>query len=123
MTQIFFNFIFFHCLKHFMLRVLMVVDLYLAHDGNAEGDAIIIDMEGATLSHLARVNIITLKKLLFYVQVFESASLLFNIFLFKIEHNQQTILKFPPVHRKHYQFACAHFTSSTLCHSWINCWQ
>lgn len=47
----------------------MTTDLFLAQDGLSEGHAIVIDMEGATLSHLARVNIIALKKFMFYIQV------------------------------------------------------
>lgn len=47
----------------------MVTDLWLAQDGIAEGHAIIIDMEGSTLSHLARVNIIAMKKFMYYIQV------------------------------------------------------
>lgn len=38
-------------------------------DGIAEGHAIVIDMEGSSLSHLAKVNIIALKKFMFYIQV------------------------------------------------------
>lgn len=49
----------------------MVTDLWLAQDGIAEGHAIVIDMDGSTLSHLARVNIIALKKFMFYIQVNE----------------------------------------------------
>lgn len=47
----------------------MVTDLWLAQDGIAEGHAIVIDMEGSTLSHLARVNIIAMKKFMYYIQV------------------------------------------------------
>ncbi|XP_031637357.1 alpha-tocopherol transfer protein-like [Contarinia nasturtii] len=46
----------------------MVADLLLAQDGIAEGHAIIIDMEGSTLSHLAKVNILAMKKFMFYIQ-------------------------------------------------------
>lgn len=38
-------------------------------DGIAEGHAIVVDMEGSTLSHLAKVNIIAMKKFMFYIQV------------------------------------------------------
>lgn len=47
----------------------MVTDLWLAHDGIAEGHAIVIDMDGSTLSHLARVGLIAMKKFMFYIQV------------------------------------------------------
>lgn len=57
----------------------MVTDLFLAQDGIAEGDAIVIDMEGSTLSHLARVNIIAMKKFMFYIQViYNSISFTFS---------------------------------------------
>lgn len=46
----------------------MITDLWLMQDGIAEGHAIVVDMEGATLSHLAKVNIIALKKFMFYIQ-------------------------------------------------------
>lgn len=49
----------------------MVTDLWLAQDGIAEGHAIVIDMEGSTLSHLARVNIIAMKKFMYYIQVMQ----------------------------------------------------
>lgn len=47
----------------------MITDLWLAQDGLAEGHAIAVDMEGTTLSHLAKVNIISLKKFMYYIQV------------------------------------------------------
>lgn len=47
----------------------MITDLWLVQDGVAEGHSIVVDMEGATLSHLAKVNIIALKKFMFYIQV------------------------------------------------------
>lgn len=50
-------------------RFTMATDLLLAQDGIAEGDAIIIDMTGSTLSHLTRVNLMALKKFMFYIQV------------------------------------------------------
>lgn len=50
----------------------MVTDLWLAQDGIAEGHAIVIDMEGSTLSHLARVNIIAMKKFMYYIQVIQN---------------------------------------------------
>jgi len=46
----------------------MVTDLWLMEDGLAEGHVIIIDMEGSTLAHLAKVNLIAMKKFMFYVQ-------------------------------------------------------
>lgn len=50
-------------------RFAMVTDLGLPQDGIAEGHCIVVDMDGATLSHLAKVNIIAMKKFMFYIQV------------------------------------------------------
>lgn len=50
-------------------RFAMVTDLWLMQDGIAEGHSIVIDMEGLTLSHLAKVGLIALKKFMFYIQV------------------------------------------------------
>lgn len=50
----------------------MVTDLWLMQDGIAEGHAIVVDMEGATLSHLAKVGLIALKKFMFYIQVWQN---------------------------------------------------
>lgn len=47
----------------------MITDLWLMQDGIAEGHSIVVDMEGATLSHLAKVGLIALKKFMFYIQV------------------------------------------------------
>lgn len=47
----------------------MITDMWLAQDGIAAGHAIVIDMEGVTLSHLARINLLALKKFMFYIQV------------------------------------------------------
>lgn len=47
----------------------MVTDLWLPQDGLAEGHSIVVDMDGATLSHLAKVNIIAMKKFMYYIQV------------------------------------------------------
>lgn len=47
----------------------MVTDLWLLQEGVAEGHAIVIDMDGVSISHLAKVGIIGLKKFMFYIQV------------------------------------------------------
>lgn len=47
----------------------MITDLWLAQDGLADGHAIVVDMEGSSLSHLAKVNIIAVKKFMYYIQV------------------------------------------------------
>lgn len=47
----------------------MITDLWLAQDGLAEGHSIVVDMEGSSLSHLAKVNIISMKKFMYYIQV------------------------------------------------------
>lgn len=49
----------------------MITDLWLSCDGLAEGHEIVVDMDGATLSHLAKVNIISMKKFMYYIQVCE----------------------------------------------------
>lgn len=97
-------------------RFAMVTDLWLAQDGIAEGHAIVIDMEGSTLSHLARVNIIAMKKFMYYIQVI--AALCTDAFLF----NCMLFLFFFKQCRKLCQFACEHSISSTLFHSWTKCW-
>lgn len=43
--------------------------MWLMQDGIAEGHAIVVDMDGSTLAHLAKVNIIAMKKFMFYIQV------------------------------------------------------
>lgn len=47
----------------------MIADMWLMQDGIAAGHAIVIDMEGVSLSHLAKINLIVLKKFMFYIQV------------------------------------------------------
>lgn len=47
----------------------MVTDLWLMQDGLAEGHSIVVDMEGSSLSHLAKVNILAMKKFMYYIQV------------------------------------------------------
>lgn len=47
----------------------MITDMWLMQDGIAEGHAIVVDMDGSTLAHLAKVNIIAMKKFMFYIQV------------------------------------------------------
>lgn len=56
-------------LTHLFHRFTMITDLWLMQDGIAEGHAIVIDMQGSSLSHLAKVGIIGLKKFMFYIQV------------------------------------------------------
>lgn len=83
----------------------MVTDLWLAQDGIAEGHAIVIDMEGSTLSHLARVNIIAMKKFMYYIQVmqhydFVKVLCFFNLIFFIVIFNC-----FFCIFRKPYPFA------------------
>lgn len=47
----------------------MVLDYLLARDGICAGYAMVIDMAGSTFSHMTKVNIIAMRKFLFYVQV------------------------------------------------------
>lgn len=52
-----------------LCRFAMITDLWLAQDGLAEGHEIVVDMEGSSLSHLSKVNIISMKKFMYYIQV------------------------------------------------------
>lgn len=47
----------------------MVTDLWLAREGIAAGHALVVDMEGSTLAHLAKVNLMAMKKFMYYIQV------------------------------------------------------
>lgn len=47
----------------------MIADLWLMQSGIADGHAIVVDMEGSTLAHLTKVNLMAMKKFLFYIQV------------------------------------------------------
>ncbi|GLV38431.1 uncharacterized protein CBL_13018 [Carabus blaptoides fortunei] len=48
--------------------LIMSMDLWVLQEGTAEGHEIIFDLTGITLSHLSRVNPLTLKKLFYYLQ-------------------------------------------------------
>lgn len=52
-----------------ILRFAMIADLWLVQSGTADGHAIVVDMEGSTLAHLTKVNIVAMRKFLFYIQV------------------------------------------------------
>lgn len=56
----------------------MIADLWLVQSGIADGHAIVVDMEGCTLTHLTKVNIIAMKKFMFYIQVGYICSLIFT---------------------------------------------
>lgn len=47
----------------------MVTDLWLAKEGIATGHSLVIDMEGSTLAHLTKVNLLAMKKFMYYIQV------------------------------------------------------
>lgn len=47
----------------------MIADLWLMQSGIAEGHAIVVDMEGSTLSHLTKVNLTAMRKFMVYIQV------------------------------------------------------
>lgn len=47
----------------------MVTDLWLAKEGIAAGHSLVVDMEGSTLAHLAKVNLLAMKKFMYYIQV------------------------------------------------------
>lgn len=66
-------------------------------DGIAAGHSIVIDMEGSTLSHLAKINIIALKKFMFYIQVGDRDLTLLSI--------SQLIAHAISNYRKPYRFA------------------
>lgn len=90
----------------------MALDYWVARDGIAEGLAIILDMDGTKLSHLTKVNIASMRKFLFYVQVFK-----FSLFLIILGFNPF----FSSYHRKHCRFVCERFISLTFHRGWINC--
>lgn len=50
------------------LRFCMVTDLWMAKEGIAAGHALVVDMEGSTLAHLAKVNLMAMKKFMYYIQ-------------------------------------------------------
>lgn len=56
-------------LFNLILRYNMALDYWVARDGITEGFAIILDMDGAKLAHLTKINIAVLRKFIFYVQV------------------------------------------------------
>lgn len=47
----------------------MLMDFWLARDGPAEGYSVIMDCQGLTMSHMAKVNIAAMRRNLYYVQV------------------------------------------------------
>lgn len=47
----------------------MLVDIWLREYGTAEGSVYIIDLHGFTLSHLTKINLVSIKKALIYLQV------------------------------------------------------
>lgn len=47
----------------------MVTDLWMAAEGIAAGHSLVVDMEGSTLAHLARVNLLAMKKFMYFIQV------------------------------------------------------
>lgn len=56
----------------------MVTDMWFTENDLKEGYATVIDMKGSTLMHLTRVNVMALKKFMFYIQA--RGSLLAYIF-------------------------------------------
>lgn len=47
----------------------MVTDMWLAKEGIAAGHSLVVDMEGSTLAHLTKVNLLAMKKFMYYIQV------------------------------------------------------
>lgn len=62
----------------------MITDLWLAREDVVEGYVFVLDMEGATLAHLAKVNLIAMKKFMHYIQV--------NLKLFKMLHRMTNLI-------------------------------
>lgn len=48
----------------------MMATIYLLEEGTSEGHHVVSDMKGCTLSHIAKLNLMTVKKFFFYLQVF-----------------------------------------------------
>lgn len=46
----------------------MVTDIWFAENDLKDGYATVVDMKGCTLMHLTRVNVMALKKFMFYIQ-------------------------------------------------------
>lgn len=46
----------------------MVTDIWFTKNDLEEGYATVCDMKGVTLSHLPRVNLLALKRFMFYIQ-------------------------------------------------------
>lgn len=53
----------------------MISDMWFAENDLREGYVCVIDMKGATLMHLTRINVIVLKKFMFYIQARKSRQL------------------------------------------------
>lgn len=47
----------------------MVSDLCIINEGTAKGYIIVMDMKGVVFGHLARLNILLMKKFMCYLQV------------------------------------------------------
>lgn len=97
-------------------RFCMVTDLWLAKEGIASGHSLVVDMEGSTLAHLAKVNLMAMKKFMYFIQVnFDNSQKIapeisiFNLYI---------LLDF----RKHCQFGWRHCISSMQRLSWTNYW-
>lgn len=46
----------------------MIFDAYIMEHGTSEGCIFVIDMENTTLGHIARLEILTLKRFMYYLQ-------------------------------------------------------
>lgn len=47
----------------------MIADLWIMQQGIAEGHVIVFDMDGVVLGHLARMSLMTMKRVMVYLQV------------------------------------------------------
>lgn len=87
----------------------MVLDYHLAKEGVHEGYTMIIDMEGSTFAHMAKVNFITMRKFLYYVQVR----------VFVRQRDERTFcIWFNLLYRKPVRFVYENFTSLIFHRSW-----
>lgn len=70
----------------------MVMDIWEAKHGIAAGHAVVVDMEGSTLAHLAKVNLLSMKKFLYYIQVKFIAFTCWKMHRFEEHHVNVSVL-------------------------------
>lgn len=103
------------------LRFCMVTDLWMAAEGIAAGHSLVVDMEGSSLAHLARVNLLAMKKFMYFIQVNSAPQKTWSkISNFQISFN--FVLLLYVYFRKRCPFDCRHCISLMPPHSWTNYW-